>query len=378
MASVKESVLTAAQVDSMSIDRLIFHVINVDAEGDDRVIELDEIQLDDDQRTFFLDRIKSVAKGIQYDFLERGVGTKQLCEQLVAKHDSFVEASVDLTTNFANHHRKSMASGVFVVATVTIQYAEKAPLTLVFLAKFDHRSVYQIIVQAKLDGTGQHAAMTKVANTLVEDKNAIQKSALVDISDKFAWGVLADERKLRPNGEVTDYFKNFLAVQLREVASVLTRRAVSKVREWARGIPEADMLETELRGNYGYRAVAYMNATAQGFFDLDTFIGAIVHDADDPREADDAELARANAGRKRTLEDSLRMWLIDAGLENQKFQPKPKSLAKADRKQQWKTAEGVSLEFQGEPKDFGITVGDRKDGLPGQLIQILTQNISTT
>ncbi|CAG0979385.1 hypothetical protein MTYP_01671 [Methylophilaceae bacterium] len=363
VATTKEKSLNDAQIQSLKIKKLIFHIINVEAEETQRVKELDELVLDEEQNKFFLERIKSVASGIQYNFLEHAEHTQAPCKQLLSNEKEFRTNSLILTQAFASYHKKNMASGVFVVAIVESMYTEKESINLVFLAKFDHRNVYQIVVKANEGGVGNHAVMQKVADTLVEDKSAIQKSALINLdNDKYDWDVLADERRLNVNGEITDYFRDFLGVSLREVASVLTKRAVQVVHQWAIAQVPTDLPNGEEKGNYRSRAVAYMESNT--VFDIDDYLNAVIRDEED-------------GTRKLRMEQSLRNQLDEAGIANQKFQTRPNSLPKKLKKQQWKTDEGITLEFYGEARDLGIETKPRSDGVSGQEIVIKTRGYKT-
>ncbi len=363
--AAKESALTNSQIANLSIERLIFHVIDVNAE-EDKVQPLEEITLDEDQKTFFLERIKSVASGIQYTFAEHMTQTSGPCESILENPNNFVEASLNLTHGFAGHHRKSMASGVFVVAIVKTSFSEGIPINLIFLAKFDHRNVYEIIVKERQDGAGNTVTMNKIANSLVEDKAAIQKTALISLdNDKYEWNILASERKLKANGEITDYFKNFLGGQLREVASVLTRRAVTTVQKWASALPADDIPEGEHLGNFRYRAVAYMET--HEMFDTDEFIAAVLRF----NEGDELN-AQYTQCRESLLEA-----LSAQDIANQVFPTRPRSLRKPERTQRWKTSEGLLMEFTGEPEDMGIETTDRDDGIRGKKITITTTQLDT-
>lgn len=363
MATIKEKSLSDAQIASLKIKKLIFHVIDVDAEETERVKPLNELILDADQNKFFLERIKSVASGIQYNFIEHAEHTKLPCQNLLEFENDFQANSITLAQGFASYHKKNMASGVFVVAIAESLYSEHESINLVFLAKFDHRNVYQIIVKANDDGLGSHAIMQKVADTLVEDKSAIQKSALINLdAEKYSWDVLADERKLNVKGEITDYFRNFLGVTLKEVASVLTKKAVQAVHQWAIARDPAELPDGEEKGNYRSRAVAYMESNT--VFELDSYINAIIRD-------------EVNEERKLRMEQSLRAQLDEAGITNQKFSTRPNSLPKKLKKQLWKTSEGITLEFFGEASDLGIETKPRSDGVLGQEIVIKTRGYTT-
>ncbi len=359
--TIKEKSLTDAQINSLRIKKLIFHVIDVNANGEDKVKPLDELILDAEQNHFFLERIKSVASGIQYNFIEHAEQTKAPCKQLLSDQGEFKNHSLVLTQSFASYHKKNMSSGVFVVAIIESNYTDKEKIDLVFIAKFDHRNVYQITVQENATGTGNQAVMKKIADTLVEDKSAIQKSALINLdSTKYSWDVMADERKLTLKGEITDYFREFLGVTLREVASVLTQRAVQIVSKWI--YTQDDLPTGEEKGNYKSRAVAYMETHAT--FDLVEYLDAVVRDEE-------------NAERKSQMIKTLKEKLNEAGIANQKFQTRPNSLPKKLKKQLWKTTEGVTIEFLGEAEDFGIITRARTDGIAGNEIVIRTSGYTS-
>ncbi len=96
---------------------------------------------------------------------------------------------------------------------------------LLFLVKLDHKKVYEYKLK------GNKALLTEVQNTFVEDKSAIQKVALIDISEKVVWDVLVYDRS-KPTS-ITDYFRNFLSVNERETELILTGKAISLVNRWA-------------------------------------------------------------------------------------------------------------------------------------------------
>lgn len=84
-----ESVLGQVQRDSLEIVDFIFHIIDPEVAEEDRVIFLDEVQLQEKQKHFFLDRLRDVAEGTQYVFKADAVHLKEKCEQLLAESDRF-------------------------------------------------------------------------------------------------------------------------------------------------------------------------------------------------------------------------------------------------------------------------------------------------
>lgn len=351
----KESVLTNMQAAHLEIEHFIFHVIHPDQE--DPVTFLDEVVLTDEQKTFFTERLRNAATGSQYQFMPDAVSLKEKCQQLIADLDCFIEVSRQITRSFAGHHTGNTANGVFVVAIAKTLVADNQPIRLVFLVKLDHKEVYQYVLE-QLAG-GQRAVMHKIANSLVEDKTAVQKSALIDVSDAFAWDVLASERRPKPDGEIWDYFKEFLGVRLREDASILTRKTLAVVRKWARGLGATDVPDGEDVNTYKSRAIRFLEDNDQ--FDTDRFLDTVVRDEIDVE-------------RKTRVKQSLRDQLAEAGVAGQTFRPQPNSLPKKAKRMVYETMEGVTIQFEGSREEKGITIRTA-DG--GKIIEIRTARVTT-
>lgn len=352
----RESVLTDMQTAQLEIEHFIFHVIHTD-QPDAPVTFLDEVLLTEEQKEFFTERLRNAAAGSQYQFMPDAVSLKEKCEQLLADPNSFIETSRQITQDFSGHHTGNTANGVLVIAIVKTLVADNQPARLVFLVKLDHKDVYQYTLEQQAGG--QRAVIHKIANSLVEDKAAVQKSALIDVSDVFAWDVLAAERRPKPDGEIWDYFKAFLGVRLREDASTLTRRIFSVVRKWARSLSEADMPEGEDVNTYKNRAIRFLEDSDQ--FDTERFLDLVVRDDVD-------------AERKIRVKQSLRDHLAEAGIAGQAFRPQPNSLSKRAKKMVYETIEGVTIQFEGSLEEKGITIRS-VDG--SKVIEIRTARVTS-
>ncbi|HTN30629.1 MAG TPA: hypothetical protein VL178_07315, partial [Pseudomonas sp.] len=66
MAVPLDGVLSQAQRESLEIVSFIFHIIEPDGDADEDVVFLDEVQLQNKQKEFFLDRLREIAEGTQY------------------------------------------------------------------------------------------------------------------------------------------------------------------------------------------------------------------------------------------------------------------------------------------------------------------------
>ncbi|PWG77935.1 nucleoid-associated protein [Pararcticibacter amylolyticus] len=329
----KESVLSTIEKESFEIERFIFHII---IQADPAPLYLDEVELDNDQIKFFKDRFIEISEGVQYIFKEREESQfLKYCKELINDPEKqFIRISRVLSAVFKKEHQKNTADGVFITALVKVENSRH----LIFLLKLDNRKVYQYKIKRS------KAALEEVKDTFIEDKKAIQKSALIDITDYYSWDVLAKERTPGPQGGIRDYFARFLDVVAKDTPSRLTERAVSTVRQWAIANKE-ELDPTQDVSSYKNRAIVYLSSTPM--FRTEDFINAVVTDMDEVR--------------MERLAESLKQFCDDKGISGQSFKPNPNSLNGKARKNIRQTAEGVRIEWEGKPEDSLITIPHKKD-----------------
>lgn len=349
-----DSVLSQAQRDSLAIHNLIFHIIDPEIKEDDHVVYLDEVQLQEKQKDFFLDRLRDIAEGTQYVFSQDAVHLKEKCEALLDDEDNFNQLSRQITADFAGRHQEQMSAGVFVIAVVTFLAAAHNQRKLILLVKMDRRPSFSY--KYKNEGGKRIAIMEEVENALSETKAAVQKSAVIDVTNFFAWDVLAYDRVKKPL--LSDYFKGFLGVLNRHQDSELTRIAHATVRKWAKVLKVEDLPEGEDLFSFTGRAFNYLSDRDQ--FDTDSFVDTVVRDED--------------VARKAVLSAGLRQALVDAGVAGQLFSPKPASIPKRDSQQVYKTAEGVTISFVGDKDLVGMRIEPKPDG--GKIITIETNHLN--
>lgn len=348
-----ESVLGQTQRDSLKIDNLIFHIIDPDIDDDNHVIYLDEVELQDKQKSFFLDRLRDIAEGTQYLFGENSVHLKEKCEQLLNETNNFNQISRQITSDFAGRHAEQMSAGVFVIAVVTFLASAHQERKLVLFVKMDKRPSFSYNYEVRNGRT--IAIMKEVENALSETKAAVQKSAVIDVTQHFAWDVLAYDRVKKPL--LSDYFKGFLGVINRHQDSELTRIAHATVKKWASRLPGESMPEGEDLFSFTGRALNYLQDHDQ--FDTDGFIDAVIKDT--------------NSERKANLSSALKEELVQAGVAGQRFVPKSDSIPTRLRKQVYKTAEGVTISFEGDKDVVGLRIDPQPDG--GKIITITTNKL---
>lgn len=335
-----DGVLNQSQRNSLEIIDFIFHIIDPDAPG--KVIKLDEVLLQDKQKTFFLDRLRDIAEGTQYIFNSDVVNLCEQSHQLIDDRAGFIELSYLMTQEFARLHRGQMSAGVFIVSVVRYLTNAHDWQQLAFLVKMDQQESFAYSYK-EIDDR-RVAVVNEIPNSLNENKRAIQKSALIDPSAQFAWDVLAFDRVKKP--VLSDYFQSFLGVIERQQDAVLTRTAYTAVRKWAKYVPQDQLPSGEDVNTYRERALNYLNDHAT--FDTDAFLDSVVKDE--------------NAERKAEHMQSLREVLAESGIAGQTFRSRPDSLPKKQRKQIYETSEGVTIIYEGTREEAGMHIENMDSG----------------
>ncbi len=339
----RESVLTESDKDTIEIVKFIFHII---IEKEQKPIYLKEVNLNLEQRKFFKDRLIAVAQGIRHIFPDKAnSSTYNYCKDIVDDNSHFLRLSKKITASFKEHHKGNTADGVFVVSLVKIRNNP----AFIFLLKIDNRLVYQYKIN------NDRATLRKITDTFVEDTKAIQKMALISLSDTYAWEALAFERN---SVSIKKYFRDFLGVVEKDDIYELTTKSLRASTSWAN--QNRNLLnETDVASNYKQRAINYL--TSHTTFDSDEFINSVIFDENEERKT------RAIASFKEFLQ------LL--GIYGQTYRISQKALTKGNVKHTTITAEGLTLTWTGDPARVNLTLPkDRgEDGM--YHIVIKTNNI---
>jgi len=354
----RESTLTQIQKESIEIEKFIFHIIVVE---NDEPTYLDEVELTAAQKIFFKERIAEVAEGTQYTFIDKEHNSlATLCQGLNLDNPTFVDKSKTISNNFKSHHGGTTTDGAFIISTFQMLSTDTETMTLIALIKMDQKKV----LEYELEDTeeGRIAKMREIADSFIESKEAVQKVAIIDIGDTFAWDILAKERK-KTEG-IADYFRSFLNAQMRDTSSSLTRKTVNEVSKWSKinsitikDIPEYMERTSDPASYFKTRAVNFMNANEGVTFNADNFIKYLfVLD----------ELCDESRAKIETLQTQMQDHLTFVGVYGQVFTPKPNSIPKKVSHTKKRTEEGVVIEWQGNPEDKGVTI----ETLPDQRQQI--------
>jgi hypothetical protein len=205
------------QLAALAIERMVFHLVGPQ-ESD--LVRLEAVEPGRFAQ-FFLDRIRSVNAGAPYVFSDASETRKSL-GRIDLDGDLFQEESERLAEDFQRKHVGTAATGAFLVFVLKVG-ADRA----FALLKYDDETV---LTYEMSEGAGgrKRVSLDAVERTFVQNREALQKSALVRLTDSGGELTVLDRRNQQ---KVARYFESFLdAVRVREDAE-LTEKLVEVTRE---------------------------------------------------------------------------------------------------------------------------------------------------
>lgn len=189
----------------IQIDDFIFHVVH---HGADEPVLMDKTPITGFE-IFFKERIAEVLEGNRFTFTDSSLLLDEILK-LDKDISTFVEVSKRLAVVFHQHQDKRIKPGVMILINCLANKVRKY-----ILIKYDNEEV----ITYKTKGT--EATLEEVSNTFTKNKSALQKSAVIDLSDNVLSAVVIDKSE-RHN--VTDFFKGFLGIKRQYSNSELTKK----------------------------------------------------------------------------------------------------------------------------------------------------------
>ncbi len=361
------AVLNPNIIDSIQIEQFIYHIIR---NSEEEATLNDEVSLDNEQKIFFIKQIKRACEGTQFKFTSTDGNTcKNDCETILDNSNQLTVKSGELANRFFAAHNNTMSDGIFIVAIISMMISGERQRLLSFL-KIDFTTVYQ---QNRREIDGRNIiSLTRIIDSLADTPSAIQKWALLDPSALFDWDVIALQRGKAQkdkdtNESISDYFRSFLQVKVRENASSLTKKTVSETKNWSTTIAlEGGLPEHVNRTDLKARAISYFELNDS--FDSDDYADHVVGSFIPPDLRED-NLTEEQQRIKHELEqkqqvckESLRTMLTDKEISGQIFECRPNSIASTVRKNKMKTQENVTILYEGELAENNINIERRSDG----------------
>jgi hypothetical protein len=232
------------QLQELTIDRMIFHVVGPD---EDQLQLLEEVA-PGPYGDFFLERIKSTNNGMMFDFIEGSVVLSSL-KSITADRSRFVRQSGKMAEHFKLGHGQQTSVGVFMVFHLS-SGTEKS----FALLKYDHEEVLSYVVRQR------KPRIRALHDTFVKSPEALQKSALIRLSEDG--GELCVRDRVQPT-KIGQYFQAFLGAKRRFAAADLTEKLYDISRKVAK--QHAGELGSEVMS--GFNARVYQAIQRQQGFD---------------------------------------------------------------------------------------------------------------
>lgn len=355
----RASVLSEEQRRELQVENFIYHIIK---KGEETPSYLSEVILANErQRTFFRDIIAETGQGTQYNFVDENSSFRTRCKNIVTNPVlNFVNESCELAQDFLSRHTGgSMSDGVLIVARVSIPINMER-VSFIALIKLDYTPVMR---QHRTALNENIVELEEVLEALSEQKISVQKRALVDINNKFDWDVLAVERKrssavMDTEEAITDYFKKFMNIKLKETDSALTKRVVVACHQWAKSY-DGDF-EGKTPADIRHSVISLMDAYENGQIDYD--------------ELKERICIHTDPNQSQRMKQNFDAFMDQEGLGGVSFSPKPKSISGRSRKGIWETDTGIQIIWNGTRSEDELRKATLPDG--SVLITIKANNIT--
>lgn len=306
---------TEPEIENLTIQRMSLHVVGGGLEFAPR----DELEVVHNE--FLLGVIKSIAADPVYRFNAISA-IRAIIEAVTRDEQSFNDGAQALAHHFHQlHDRGRTSEGAFFVFELGTMDER---IRLYALIKYDYRRVLEL---QQNDGV---ATLREIVEALVNDKSAVQKSAIIRIVNGRAEPDLStQDRMSRRKPDLTDFFQRYLEASRARDDEELTRGARNVVQETLRDTKEQ-------HGQAVPQAVARANEVLRNapVITEDVIRNAVWAGAGHPDDAQVREALDRATGRHIT-----RNKLGDCEF-NTARQALPRSL-----KKRILTAEGVTIEY---------------------------------
>jgi hypothetical protein len=307
----QEMQFTDAEIENLSIENFIFHVVHHNA---DEPILLNEAPLNGFEG-FFLQRALETLKGNQFIFAD-GSNTRTLLSQALKDQSAFVPNSKLLAQTFHAARDGRIKPGALIL--MILQTGNRKVFCII---KYDHE------LAITYDINDDYVAFLKsIANSFTKSPDALQKSALIELGENDDNIVVVDKFSRK---QITDFFRGFLVCKRRYTNYDLTKTIEDVVVEVVKR--HKDELPAEITQNSRYRY--HQSVLKRDVFESDEFF---------------AEFFGAHGNEK--VRKTFNSILKTRDLDGEVFEF-DKTAVKSTKPQKYKTAEGVKIEIPEQATD---------------------------
>jgi hypothetical protein len=214
VGGIAMSFLTDAEASSLRIARMSLHIVS-----DDEFKPEPELAIEHED--FLLDRIRDIAPASVYRFDDISA-VRETVEAIATREVGFEGGAQTLAREFCRFHRGNTRDGAFFVFELGI---DDDSVRLYALMKYDYGQALEL---AEREGA---AGLRRIVKAFIDDKSAIQKSALVRVVNGSAEALISTRDRMgRPVPQLTDYFIRYLQVVRDRTDSELTTAVKEVVR----------------------------------------------------------------------------------------------------------------------------------------------------
>lgn len=337
------SFLTDAERQSLEIVAMILHVVGEEVFSPEPARQVEYEQ-------FFKERILETDVDAVYDFKEVS-HSRDTLEKMASNGVSFEVGAQELSREFSRLHGTTTREGAFFIFEL---HADDPQVRLYSLIKYDYREA----IEQAIDEGGQQR-LRRIIHALIDDKRAIQKSALIRVIDGRANSNVAvhDRTKIAP--DIADYFATFLDIERSRSNAELNKDVVEVLRKTFHDVKDL------LPENNVARAMQEAKAVLRDRQEIDeaAVIDAVFAAAGHP----DDEQTRAKLQHR--AEQKLRTHKL-TGLA---FPPDRQVLRKPPLRK-LRTTEGVTITYPDDANAVTVRRERRQDG-EGEVITVTTDRI---
>lgn len=280
------SILNDKEVQALTIERMIFHVVEPESDRPKFLAEVSPPQC----KEFFTERVKETLRGAAYVFMP-GAGVPDLLRQALSSgngSDDFVNVSHELAERFKEKVKqdKRLSPGVLMFLKLKTLMDEE----VVAIIKYEHQQVvsysYTLNKEGEkiLDEEGNPIPdLETLVETFTQDRKAMQKSAVVrfakkEDSDKGCEtdSVVVIDHSSSRYRDATQHFANFLDVRRLLNPKELTKRLEDAVVETIKNHSD-DVPEEVAKAPKRFVREAFSRLDGFDFEKPEEFVGSVVH-----------------------------------------------------------------------------------------------------
>lgn len=332
--------LTDAERRSLKIEAMILHVVGQQpfVAEPARAVE---------HAAFFAARILDTDVAPVHSFGEDSP-TRDRLERMARGEEPFEAGAQALAAEFSRLHGATTREGAFFVFALG---SDDPRARLYSLIKYDYREAIE-------QTDDRRHLLRRIVHAFIDDRKAIQKSALVRIVDGRAEAAVAAHDRVATGPEISDYFAAFLGVRRsrsdRELNAELAEVLRKTLQESREVLPDHDVA----------RALHHAKAVLRDRRRIheEAVADAVLSAAGDPQDDDTRARLLARASRK----------LEAAKLGGLSFPPVRQVLERPPLRR-IRTVEGVVLSYPDEADP--VTVRRQRTARGGEIITITTDRV---